>query len=262
MQQYSDEKMNALVDAWRYEESIAAMRGWDFSHINNRYQEEHELPWDYRNVITQYLRPHHRILDMDTGGGEFLLSLGHPYANTSATEAWKPNIDLCAQKLLPLGIDFRGCSAKEAMPFADNSFDIILNRHGSYIPEEIYRMLRPGGLFITQQVGEANDRDLVLALLPDTPVPFPGMNMAVQSACFVDAGMTMLRAQEHFGTISFMDIGALVWFAHIIAWEFPGFSVDACLLKLLDLQKQIEHNGCVTGTTHRYLLVAQKPMEG
>ncbi len=70
-----------LIDAWKAEENIAHICGWDFSHIAGRYVEQ-ELPWNYGEVSAQFLRPQMRILDIDTGGGELLLSLQHPYENT------------------------------------------------------------------------------------------------------------------------------------------------------------------------------------
>ena len=96
-----------LIDRWKAEEQIAHIHGWDFSHIRDRYTEEEDLPWDYRNTIRRYLYPEMRLLDIDTGGGEFLLSLNHPYENTAATEGYPPNVELCRKMLLPLGIDFR-----------------------------------------------------------------------------------------------------------------------------------------------------------
>ena len=50
-----------------------------------------------------------KLLDFDTGGGEFLLSLGHPYGNTAATEGYPPNVELCKKELQRLGIDFKAC---------------------------------------------------------------------------------------------------------------------------------------------------------
>ena len=94
-----------LYKAWKAEEEAARMVGWDFSHIYGRYEEEDDLPWDFRAVIGERLRPEHRLLDIDTGGGEFLLSLGHPYSLTSATEGYSPNVKLCGETLKPLGID-------------------------------------------------------------------------------------------------------------------------------------------------------------
>lgn len=95
------------INAWKAEENIAHIHGWDFSHIRDRYTEEEDLPWDYRETILRYLKPEMRLLDIDTGGGEFLRSLNHPYENTAATEGYPPNVALCAQTLLPLGVDFR-----------------------------------------------------------------------------------------------------------------------------------------------------------
>ena len=81
-----------LVSRWKAEERIAHIHGWDFSHIRDRYTEEEDLPWDYRETIWRYLRPEMRLLDIDTGGGEFLLSLNHPYQHTAATEGYPPNV--------------------------------------------------------------------------------------------------------------------------------------------------------------------------
>lgn len=66
-----------LLNEWLQEERAAHIHGWDFSHIHGRYEEENDLPWDYGKVIHKYLSPQMKLLDIDTGGGEFLLSL-HP----------------------------------------------------------------------------------------------------------------------------------------------------------------------------------------
>ena len=53
------------------EEKVAHIHGWDFSHIDGRYVEEKDLPWDYKSLIEQYINNDMNILDYDTGGGEF-----------------------------------------------------------------------------------------------------------------------------------------------------------------------------------------------
>lgn len=96
-----------LRSIWKQEEEVAHIYGWDFSHIHGRYEEENDLPWDYEKIVRQYLKRDLNIMDYDTGGGEFLLSLNHPYSRTAATEGYPPNVELCSEKLLPLGINFK-----------------------------------------------------------------------------------------------------------------------------------------------------------
>lgn len=237
----------------------AHIHGWDFSHINGRYTEETDLPWNYRSTILHYLKPNMKILDVDTGGGEFLLSLGHPCTNVSATEAYPPNVQLCKQTLLPMGIDFRAADGGDELPFEDATFDIVINRHGDFNEREIYRVLKSGGFFITEQVGAENDRELIELLLPDAiELPFPEQYLHIVSKKFKANGFKIIEEQECFRPIKFFDVGALVWFAHIIEWEFPGFSVDKCVERLINTQKLMNMNGCIEGKIHRFFLVARK----
>ena len=248
----------SFKEAWLEEERQAEIRGWDFSHIRDRYREEGDLPWDYRTVVGEHLREEAALLDYDTGGGEFLLSLRHPYEKTAATEGYPPNVALCRERLLPLGIDFRACQDPGAIPFPDESFDIILNRHGSFEAGELFRLLKKGGLFITRQVGGDNDRDLVERVLPGTPKPFPHLYLAEQLRVFRGAGFRILRGEEAYRPIQFFDVGAFVWFARVLPWEFPDFSVERCFAGLWGMQEEIQQRGRVEGTVHRYLIVAEK----
>lgn len=247
-----------LYRQWLREETAARMKGWDFSHLRGRYEEEQDLPWDYEQTVRAFLRPDKELLDMDTGGGELLLSLGHPHNKTSATEGWPPNADICRRRLTPLGIGFRQVDGGDSLPFADGAFDLILNRHGSYDAAEVSRLLRPGGSFITEQVGAQNDRELVRLLLGETPLPFPDQTLARAIESAQNAGLRILRGEEAFRPIRFWDVGALVWFARVLPWEFPGFSVSSCRERLYRAQELLERDGVVEGTIHRYLLVAQK----
>ena len=73
-----EKKLKRLYEEWKNEEKIAHIQGWDFSHIAGRYIEEDNLPWDFKSVIKSYLTDKMNLLDMETGGGEFLLRLDHP----------------------------------------------------------------------------------------------------------------------------------------------------------------------------------------
>lgn len=250
--------INELKTQWLQEEAVAHIHGWDFSHLDGRCVEEDGLPWDYKALCLSLLSGDKKILDMETGGGEFLLSLGHPHSMTAATEGYPPNVALCRETLTPLGVDFRQADGEGELPFENDSFDVILNRHGSYNIPELWRCLKPGGVFLTQQVGADNDRELVDLLLPGREKPFPDQTLEKQARAFKDYGFTVLDAREFRGAIRFFDVGALAWFARVIPWEFPGFSVEKDLDCLLSAQALLEERGELRGTTHRFLLMARK----
>lgn len=142
-----------LLKEWLHEQEIAHIKGWDFSHIHDRYKEEDDLPWDFGRIIKSYLRDTDDLLDMETGGGEFLLSFLSDPEHTAAIEGYELNIKICEERLLPLGIDFKAADGGDLLPFEDHSFDIVTNRHGKYDIKELKRVLKSGGLFLTQQVG-------------------------------------------------------------------------------------------------------------
>ena len=168
-------------------------------------------------------------------------------------------MQLCEQTLKPLGIDFRRADGGETLPFDGGRFNVILNRHGDYRPEEMYRLLKAGGVFLTEQVGAENDRELVELLLDPAPVPpFPEQYLDKATAKLERCGFKILKGQEAFQPIIFWDVGALVWFARVLPWEFPGFSVRRCLDRLYRAQQAQERDGKLQGRIHRFLVVAQK----
>lgn len=243
---------------WKSEES-QAFSGWDFSRLDNRYIEE-PLPWDYREKVKDFLKPETRLLDMGTGGGEFLLSLRHPYGLTSVTEGWEPNLKLCMDRLCPLGIEVKKYAYEdnESMPFEDNTFDLILNRHESYDLEEVYRILKPGGFFLTQQVGGLNGRDLAKRLIPGIQHSGRDFNLENQVPIFQNQGFRIMYQNQAYPKGRFLDIGALCYHAKIIPWEFIGFSVDKCFNNLLKLQQELEERGCIINQEHRFIIIGKK----
>ncbi|MDP4146030.1 MAG: methyltransferase domain-containing protein [Bacillota bacterium] len=247
-----------LKEIWKKEEKHS-FKGWDFSYIDSRSKEE-ALPWDYKKIVESYISDDKVMLDMGTGGGEFLLSINPSVGKTYATEAYLPNIELSRQTLAPHGIEVRAVQDDCKLPFKDNFFDLIINRHEAYYLSEVNRILKPGGIFITQQIGENNNRELSSFLLDKYPeierLP-ENLKEALEGA--KGFGWNIIKKEEHFPKIYFYDIGALVYYAKIIQWEFPEFSVERCFSKLKSLQQKLEKQGYVDTIGHRYLIIARKP---
>lgn len=245
-----------LRTLWHAEETHA-FQGWDFSHLDGRWADD-DLPWDYRALALELLRPGVRLLDMGTGGGEFLLSLGHPHRLTTVTEGYPPNAALCRERLAPLGVTVAEADGEGPLPFPDGSFDVVLDRHESFLPEEVFRVLAPGGTFLTQQVGGRNNNGLSQRLIPGFRPPYPDFGLEETAGQLTQAGFQVLQGRESFPRLRFFDVGAVVFFAKVIPWEFPGFTVDGCFDALLDLQREIEVRGSVESIEHRFFLLARK----
>ncbi|GAA0358620.1 class I SAM-dependent methyltransferase [Bacillus horti] len=248
---------NKLKEQWLSEEK-KSFEGWDFSYITKRVIGE-PLPWDYDKIVRQYLIKDFILLDMGTGGGEYLLTLNHPYSNTYVTEAYPPNYDLCKRKLSPLGIRVRQVVDDANLPFENSMFDIIINRHESFDIHEINRILKPNGLFITQQVGGQNNKELAEYLLGSFE-EITNSDFALDRTIEWIRGIKfkVLFSNEYFPRLKFIDVGALVYLAKIIEWEFPSFSVEHCFEQLCKLQSTIDRQGFIETKEHRFMIVAQK----
>lgn len=244
-------------ELWKSEEE-RSFTGWNFGYLARRTEEE-PVPWEYRSIIEEMVSKSDTLLDMGTGGGEFLLTLNHPYERTYVSEAYVPNVELCRQRLVPLGIDVRQVVDDRHLPYEADMFDVIVNRHEAYDIDEVYRILKPNGLFITQQVGGMNNKELAAFLLPNhSEVISREHALHNQVTAMEQRGFIILRQEECFPYIRFQDIGALVYFAKIMEWEFPGFTVDTCYDRLQQLHEIVQQVGYVKSKEHRFLIVARK----
>ena len=93
----NNERINELRKEWEAEEKIAHIHGWDFSHIHGRYEEEDDLPWDYRQIIDEYRTDDMKLLDYDTGGGSFCCRWGIPMRTRRRRKDFRPTWS-CARR--------------------------------------------------------------------------------------------------------------------------------------------------------------------
>ncbi|MDT8864204.1 SAM-dependent methyltransferase, partial [Lacticaseibacillus rhamnosus] len=54
------------------------------------------------------------------------------------------------------------------------------------------------------------------------------------------------------------DVGAFVYYATVIPWEFPNFDVNQAMPKLHQLQDMIASVGSVTTFEDRFIVLARK----
>jgi SAM-dependent methyltransferase len=200
------------------------------------------------------------MLDQDTGGGELLSSLAPFPAHTWATESYPPNILVAKNRLKPLGVQVISDYTISSIPLSDSSLDLILNRHGGYSEPELLRLLRPGGTFLTQQVGGQNCIRLNELLQEKVDFMYSYWTKDVITNRLVDAGFQLLNVQEEFPLSEFTDIGAVVFCLRIVSWQISDFTVEKYRDKLYAIHQDIQAHGPLQVHDHRILVEARKPL--
>ena len=77
---------------------VTAFQGWDFTRLGARLVSE-PPSWAFEEIVADCAARARTMLDMGTGGGEWLSSLRIRAPVTVATESWPPNVGVAAAKL-------------------------------------------------------------------------------------------------------------------------------------------------------------------
>ncbi|HYZ92340.1 MAG TPA: class I SAM-dependent methyltransferase [Actinomycetota bacterium] len=257
----------------RFEQLVAeaeaqAFEGWDFSLMDGR-SEVDPYPWDYAARVAELAADADAIVDLGTGGGEFVAALPHRARLTVATEGWMPNVSVAGRALRPLGVHvvaYEGASDNAAqrfmdvdgpLPFRDATFDLVFDRHEAFRASEVARVLRPGGTFLTQQTGSLNEIEINRMLGDVEPSLSPTLDEYV--AQLERAGLRVTDAREGFPVQRFFDVGAVVYKLRAIPWQYEGFDVGKHRDGLRRIHHHIAEHGSFAARHHRFLLEATKP---
>ncbi len=244
------------------EAEATAFRGWDFSELGDRLVLE-PPHWDFAEIVANAAAGAATMLDMGTGGGEWLSSLSARAPLTVATESWQPNVGVAAARLSALGVPVvytesapdnhhqeSGDPAGQ-LPFRTRAFDLVTSRHESFRADEVTRVLRPEGIFLTQQA-QSGSREFH-QLLGSRPPDLHEFELDMAVAQLRDAGLSIDEADVGIATTVFADIGALAWYLRSVPWAVPGFTVSAYRQALLRL-----HDGPIRVRSQRFWLRVHK----
>ncbi|MBZ0298670.1 MAG: methyltransferase domain-containing protein [Anaerolineae bacterium] len=250
--------LSALFENWR-REAQEPFAGWNFSHLAGRMIED-QPPWDYMARAAALMDQAESVLDIDTGGGEKLLELREHWPNqVIVTEGYPPNITLAQQQLGPLGVLVVPMESTDftLMPFRDQVFDLVLNRHGAFHAAECFRILKPGGTLLTKQVHGLWAQDL-LAVFGATS-QWPDSTPTKYTNYLQAAGFELVDVQDWQGGLRFMDVGAIVYYLKAVPWLVPGFTVEQYSAQLAGLQARLDAGESLTFEARTYLIEARKP---
>ena len=251
----------STLEALLAEGEAAPVAGWDFSWLEGRATEERPS-WGYARMLVPRVAGSASVLDVQTGGGEVyaevLGQVGDRPAYLAATESWPPNVQIARNNLHTFGVSVAEVADDAAVPFPGERFDLVVSRHPTVtLWGEIARVLRPGGTYLSQQVGAGTNRELTHFMMGPQPVSgrqstARAMDLATQ------AGLTVVDLREETLRTVFYDVGAVVYFLRKVLWTVPGFSVDAYRSQLVAMHEHIEREGAFVSHSRRFLIEAKK----
>lgn len=238
------------------EGNAVPLEGWDFSWFAGRATEERP-PWGYAKQIASRLAAVESALDLQTGGGEVTASAPVRPPLLAATESWPPNAAV-ASRNLPDAFVVQAPD-EGPLPFHDGMFELVISRHPVVTPwAEIARVLKPGGTYFSQQIGDATNRGLTEFMMGPQPVN-DARSTARARAEAEAAGLEVLQLDEVALRVAFFDVGAVVHFLRKVLWTVPGFTVEKYRDRLLDMHEHIQEHGEFVCTSTRFLIEARKP---
>lgn len=139
----------------RFYDKVGKVNGWDFGDVKVLSE---GVEWDFVQEVKSRCNSSEVLLDIGTGGGENLLKL-------SPSLLFAVGIDLSKEMIQTAESNLRNSAVSNVrffqMPagelqFPDGFFDLVTSRHAPFSSKEVFRALKTGGLFMTQQVSESD----------------------------------------------------------------------------------------------------------
>jgi len=242
------DNFDALLD----EAAAVPLDGWDFSWFDGRATEQRPS-WGYASLVADRLGRADRALDVQTGGGEvYAWAAAHAVRRPRllvAVEQWQPPV---AARRIDHVVEAAG------LPFRDHAFDLVVSRHPVGTDwAGTARILRPGGVFLSQQIGAGTNRELSEAMLGPLP-PAERQHPEQIAAAARAAGFEVLQVRGERLRAEYYDIAAVAHFLRKVIWTVPDFTIDKYRTRLRAVHDEITVNGMFVSHAKRVLIEARR----
>jgi SAM-dependent methyltransferase len=236
-----------------YVERGRSATGWSFDVHSRKLENRH---WRYDDRAQALVQNAKTVLDIGTGGGERFSSYCDAYTGKAvATEGWEINAPIARDRLRALNVDVVHCD-DEHLPFSEVSFDLVLNRHSALDAQDVARVLKPGGVLLTEQIW-SHWREVKRY--------FPRMNEF--SGLWLDysmalraAGLTLTDCRAHIVPAAFENLGDFVFMLCVASWTIADFDpLYSDLEPLLELERDLSTPDGLVLSDGAFIIEARKP---
>lgn len=208
--------------------------------------------YETNQVVAKYLEDDDHLAIMANDGGKFALTLPDLPPITYL-------VDLNKQAgLAQIEDRFKvtNLTPEGQMPFKEEKLDVVISAMANYDKYEMWRILKPGGRLIIEQLGTDNYKEIMHTFIPFRIKGQWDLNSA--KATLGEIGFQIEEAYEDRGFIRFNSIKALVNFTKGIV-PAKVETAESFMSFYLNASKSIKEKSYFDLTTYRFILVAKKP---
>lgn len=197
--------------------------------------------WDYVDLLRAHALEGLPTLDIGTGGGEVFSAVARP--GDIAMDVSLEMLAAAGERLACPLVAGDNC----ALPFRESRFGLVASRHVGADPLEVIRVLRPGGVYVTQHPGAHICQSIFDAFgwgsngefwqrwFAEADEPF--WNADTMTAAFAAAGCEIVRRESADVEYEFLDEESLAfWLNSAPLPEEVDPVKHAAILETLDLK--------------------------
>ena len=134
---------------------VGKINGWDFSKVRVISD---GVEWNFYEEVIKRCKTFGVLLDIGTGGGKNVLKLASAFLFLIGIDISSGMLETAQSHLKKANVEnvrFLQMSS-ENLQFPSNFFDVISSRHAPFFSKEVAKVLNADGVFLTQQVSEAD----------------------------------------------------------------------------------------------------------
>lgn len=193
---------------------------------------------------------HMAIISMD--GGKYVESIETLPTITYVVESL---VNKAKDRLQNKGVKVTSYANRNQLPFKDGKIDVVVNKLTNYDKFEVFRVLKPGGYLIVDQLGSDNYKEIANMF-----IPFKMRGRWDKENCsrtLRDIGMDIVDAYEEEGYIRFKSLASVLTFMRDFSPERVE-NYDKYLNFYARIVEEINEKEYFDLTTHHFIVIAQK----